>query len=451
MLELMGLNGLGPMGTWTTEQVLALAPDASSAKSGKELAAPRKWVSLGQSEQAAWGECQGSARLPYQVSIDLSEPAFKCTCPSHKFPCKHSLGLFLMLAGQPTALKSGAPPAWVADWLKGRASRAEKKAAKAEQAEQAPADPEAQQKRAAEREAKVTAGLQELDLWLRDLVRSGLAAAQTQPDNFWEAPARRMVDAQGRGVAGMIQEMSGIPASGEGWPERLLAAAGRVHLLREGYTRLPTLPPATQADVRTAIGWTQKQEALLAAGPHQHDTWLVLGQRVEQEDDLRVQRSWVWGHSTDRPALLLHFAHASQPLDASLVPGTCFEADLVFFPSAFPLRALIKQRQGSASAWDRMPGYPTITAAIQAYASALAANPWLERFPLALPAAVPVRRGEQWWLRDAEGRRLPITPHFERGWELLALSGGNPLGVFGEWNGESLRPLSMWAGRFLPL
>ena len=42
---------------------------------------------------------QGSAASPYQTGIDLSEPAFQCTCPSHKFPCKHGLGLFLLLAG----------------------------------------------------------------------------------------------------------------------------------------------------------------------------------------------------------------------------------------------------------------------------------------------------------------------------------------------------------------
>jgi uncharacterized Zn finger protein len=27
------------------------------------------------------------------VSVDLSGPAFRCTCPSRKFPCKHGLAL----------------------------------------------------------------------------------------------------------------------------------------------------------------------------------------------------------------------------------------------------------------------------------------------------------------------------------------------------------------------
>ena len=93
--------------SWTPDQVLSLAPDSSSAKSGRELSSPGKWVGFARSadESALWGECQGSGRLPYQTQIDLSggTPTFKCTCPSRKFPCKHGLGLFLMYAARPEA------------------------------------------------------------------------------------------------------------------------------------------------------------------------------------------------------------------------------------------------------------------------------------------------------------------------------------------------------------
>src|SRR5215475_1819758 len=72
-----------PRGTmnWTAEQILALAPDAASAKAGQGLAAARKWLKLGADEQPAWGLCQGSGKDPYQTQIDLTEPAFRCACP----------------------------------------------------------------------------------------------------------------------------------------------------------------------------------------------------------------------------------------------------------------------------------------------------------------------------------------------------------------------------------
>ena len=106
--------------TLNADQILALAPDAGSAKAGQSLANRRKWLALGRSDRAAWGECQGSAREPYRTQIDLAEPAFRCSCPSRKFPCKHGLGLFLLLASDPAAFDRGAPPAWVAEWLSRR-------------------------------------------------------------------------------------------------------------------------------------------------------------------------------------------------------------------------------------------------------------------------------------------------------------------------------------------
>src|SRR5262249_48905203 len=162
-----------------TEQILALAPDAASAKAGQGQASARKWESLGADDQVAWGLCQGSGKDPYQAQIDLTEPAFKCSCPSRKFPCTQTLGLFLLVAGQPAAFKEKQRPAWVDEWLASRAKRSEQRAekqAKDVTGERA-ADSGAQAKRAASREAKVAAGLRELELWLRDLARGGLASA----------------------------------------------------------------------------------------------------------------------------------------------------------------------------------------------------------------------------------------------------------------------------------
>ena len=50
---------LDPM-SWTIEQVLALATDASSAKSGKDLSAPGKWLTLGANDACVWATIQGS-------------------------------------------------------------------------------------------------------------------------------------------------------------------------------------------------------------------------------------------------------------------------------------------------------------------------------------------------------------------------------------------------------
>jgi len=63
-----------------------------------------------------------------------------------------------------------------------------------------------------------------------------------------------------------------------------------------------------------------------------------------------------------------------------------------------------------------------------------------------------VRRSEQWFARDMDGRLLSLKCESMCGWKLTALSGGYPITIFGEWNGRSLLPISAWAdGRHIEL
>lgn len=422
---------------WSAERILAFAPDASSAKAGQGLAHPRKWVRLGRNERALWGECQGSAAKPYQVQIDLSEPAFKCSCPSHKFPCKHALGLFLILGG-----KSGAdaPPAWVADWIASRDAKREKKKEKAEKGT-APVDPSAQAQRAAERHAKITAGMVDVSRWMTDLVRQGLAQAQSAGEAFWEQASARLVDAQAPGAARMVREMGALTHSGEGWQDRVLVQLGRLFLLTQAWSRLDRLPPDLQADARAMAGIPVREEELQQR-PVVSDTWCVVAQRTEDEDLLRTQRSWLLGQNCGRAALVLEFSYGGQPLGSQLSPGINFAGDLVFYPGSYPLRVAIRMHRGDAREVERLSGYAGVAEALAAYAAAVAANPWLHVFPMLLNAVRPVRR-DRLFLADAAGQMVPVTPRFAHGWAMSASGGGRPLAVFGEWDGRAFAPMSV--------
>lgn len=464
---------------WTTERVTALAPDPASAKNGKGLASLNKWNNLGKHQQIIWGECKGSGKDPYRTQVDLSEPAFRCSCPSRKFPCKHGLGLLFLMVGQPTALTGETPPDWVIDWIASRAKREEKQKQKINEPEK-PINLEAQAKRAKARLNKVEAGLQELQVWLRDLIRQGLTSVRTESYQFWEQPAARMVDAQAPNLARQLRDIPSIIASGTGWESRLLARLGKLHLLLEGFRRMESLPLSIQADIRSQIGWTQSQSELISdlvtdleddsslSQKLQQDHWLVVGQQVEVEERLRVSRTWLWGKQSHRYALFLQFAHGNQPFETNFLLGNYLEAELAFFESAYPLRAIIKARQnsqlltptnriGGASrrqslTLDYYPptedvgGYETIDLAIASYSSALVQNPWLERFPMTLQQVIPLHQEGKWFVRDRAAKLLSISSRFERSWALLALSGGHPVTIFGEWNGDNFYPLSIWIG-----
>jgi hypothetical protein len=321
--------------------------------------------------------------------------------------------------------------------LESRTQRAQQK----QQAQTKVVDTAAQARRAAKRQEKVEAGLAELERWLFDLVREGVASAQGKPRHFWEAPAARLVDAQAGGLAGWLRRMATLPYSGEGWQERLVEQLGLLELLLESYRRLESLPEAVQHDVRTLVGWSLTQDALLAeAGVS--DCWAVVGQQLEQEQRLLVQRTWLWGQRTNQAALLLHFAASGQPLERSLVPGTRLEAELVFYPGNYPLRALLKERHSPANELAALSGYASVVEALAAYSAALAYQPWLEEFPLVLQTVIPFRWNERWFLADDAGEALPLAPHFNQGWPLLAVSGGRPVSLFGLWDGGCLLPLS---------
>jgi len=429
---------------WTTEQVLALAPDPTSAKNGRGLATRSKWVSLGAQRSLVWGECQGSGKHPYQTQIDLTEPAFKCSCPSRKFPCKHGLGLFLLLTEQPHEFSATEPPRWVVEWEKSRSQRAEKQAEKQAKRQEKAVDPTAQAKRAAQRRQKVNAGVQELRRWLEDRVRQGFATMPQESYQMWDGIAARMIDAQAPGLARYLRELASVVHSGTGWCDRVLERCGRLYLLLEGFDRIDTLPPTVQADLRTQIGWSINQDEVLA-GEAKPDLWLVVGQQTQEEDRLKTRRTWLYGLTTSKFALLLDFAHGQQSFEQSLLPGSCLEAELVFYPSAYPLRALIKTRQEAVLLAKTPPG-SSVNEAIAHYSQAFTQSPWIERFPLLLQAVIPQHSGTSWSIQDWEGAVLSLSPRFEQNqaWQLLALSGGHPLSVFGEWDGTAFFPFSVW-------
>jgi hypothetical protein len=430
----------------SVEQIIALAPDASAAAAGRKTADAKNWKSAGRKDVALWGECQGS--VLYQVRIDLAQFAYGCTCPSRKLPCKHVLGLLLLAADASDNLRSTTAPEWLTAWLSKREARTKQRQEKAEQGIRAP-DAGAQARRAGKRQERIIDGLDRLELWLTDVIRGGLAGVERQPAAFWNDQASRLVDAQAPGLASRVRNLGEVAGSGPDWPGRMLNEMGRIALLIKAYRRLDQMPPPLQADLRQMIGWTLNHEEVAAQGETVFDRWQVLGQRIEDEERLRVQRNWLRGQSTRRLALVLQFSAARQPFEELIVPGTEFDADLIFWPSAFPQRARIAGRRSEQA---RIVAFTlpsdTIDAFLAIVAAALARQPWLESFPALLRQVVPVPHNDRpWHVRDNSGEWLPLVrPNH---WRLLAISGGRPVDLMAEWDGTALTPVGVLAeGRY---
>lgn len=434
---------------FTSEQAIALAPDNSSASAGRKLANTRHWKSLGRNAEALWGECQGSGKDPYQVRVDLATLSVKCSCPSRKFPCKHGLGLMLIFAAKASDLKEGEPPPWVADWLSKRHSREEKHTTDAtlspeETAAKEQAREKDKAKRAEKREKLVSDGIAHLNLWLDDMIRNGLAAIETQPESFWETQAARMTDAQAGVIAGRLRTMATIPGSASNWPDRLLGDLGRVALLTKAFARQDALDPLLREDMRHLVGWQHNTEDLETQGERVSDDWAFLGQWVDFQDRGQMQYTWLRGYSTGRTAMIAQFSIANKPFAELLMPGVSQRAELGFWPSASPLRAYPLTRQGDVrSLSGPLPGACAIEPFLASVAESLSRQPWQERFLAVLAQVTPHYDSATgvWRMRDADGAALPLISGDY--WLLLAVSGGRPVDLAGEWDGRALRPLGM--------
>ncbi|HEY9714414.1 MAG TPA: SWIM zinc finger family protein, partial [Chroococcales cyanobacterium] len=324
------------------EQILALAPDESSARSARDLANVARWSNLGFDEFMTWGEVKGSGATPYRTCISVLDNAFKCSCPSRKFPCKHGLGLYLLLSKEPHRFSGKQPPDWAAEWASAHAAKLAKKSDK-QTAKSAAPDPVAQAKRTSDRNAKVSAGLEDLNRWMEDLIRRGIATVHDEGYSYWDNQAKRMVDAQAPGVARMLRQCAGTASGAHGWQGRMLEELAQIKLLTEAYERIEELPEPVQADIRQMIGFNVSQEDVLSQTPVR-DKWVVVAQRVEEDERLRSQRVWMKGTNTGRYALVLSFAHGTAPLDTTFMAGYTVDADIVFYPGSYPTRALLKTK-----------------------------------------------------------------------------------------------------------
>ncbi len=297
----------------------------------------------------------------------------------------------------------------------------------------------------AQRRVRVSAGLAELDIWLADQVRTGLAQSDRSFGAF-DTMAARMVDAQAPGVAAILRQVPAAVITRSDWPQVVLDRYARLHLLVTAHRRIDELAPPLAASVRTHIGYPTRTDSVRAE-PAVRDQWMTLGVRVTEDERLYTRRTWLYGRRSGRWGLLIDHSFGS-PGFAVEAPalGTMAEADLHFYPAAAPLRALWGAAHGGTEPFTTVPRepWPGIEAGLDRYAGALAADPWLGSWPMLLADVVPVPGEHGWQLAESGGTALPLAT-VEPPWDLLGVSGGHPVTVTAEWTDSGLLPLSVLA------
>lgn len=433
------------MAALSLEKIEALAPDQASLAAARKLLKPSAWAGLTQDGSGlAWGECQGSGATPYRVVISETNGGYKCSCPSRKFPCKHSLALMWLRSEGKVNFDTAPAPDWVQDWLRRRRPTSDRSSDKDEDQEKPVApknialtreeestdDPKAEARAAAAhertrlaREEAISRGLDDLDQWLADQLDSGLAGFAPHAGKSFRVIAQRLVDAKAPGLAARIETLPprlyALPEAAR--PQTAIRELGQLHLLAEAYRKQDALSAELRADVRRAIGWAQNRESLLA------DTsvirisgkWRVAGTLSEvQPDRLRRMETWLWREDSAEPpefALLLDFVPVAGGASRSpYLVGERLSATLAFYPSPAPLRALVAETATPAQVCEDPLSLParTLIVALRMHEHALIAKPWLETWPLAFSNVRLRRSGERLFIasNENEPEALPLFP-----------------------------------------
>lgn len=449
----------------TIDKIESMAPDQGSLSAAAKIK-PSAWPLRAQSQAAnlAWGECQGSGSTPYRVSIALDDLAYKCTCPSRKFPCKHSLGLMLLFARAPEGFAEQPVPDWVSDWMarrrpasapradvasKPRVSLDEALAEKTDAQNDEKAKARAAQQRErlkAQREESILRGLDELDLWITDRINRGLAGFMNEAAQQCRMVAQRLVDAKAPGIATRIDslpsELFALPERVR--PDAIIDALGSLHLLADAYRRQDKLPEALRHDVRRLVGWTQERQALLEddAAPRATSTWSVIATYSEiQPDKLRRIETWLAGQKAGNAvyATLIDFVAVGTGAGGSpFMPGEAFSAELVYYPSAVPLRAVIANRIETDGTQDPPPKPAGLAQSLDAYDELRARQPWLGQWPIRFRNAAVQQFGSQGlWVVDGD-HGVPLHPRQQD--EALVLADVAISELTGLWDGRYFSP-----------
>jgi hypothetical protein len=434
---------------WTIEQVIAVAPTPARFTAAEGAASPTQWLGLGADHRAVWGRYRGSGREPYDTMVDHEHVAWRCSCPSRSLPCKHALALLAMwVRGHVPA--ATAPPS-VASWVDGHARRAAAShetgttpagaadAAAGGPAEPVGADDPARDRARDERIARLRHALVELDRWLDDRLRTGLADPALARFSTWDDLAARLVDARAGALANRVRRLAGVVGARPDWHEVVLAELGVLHLLAEAGQRLSDLPTPLADAVATACGWQVRQADVLAGVP-ETDTWLVAGRSDTREDRIEVRRTWLRGIDSRCWAMVLSFAAYRQSLDRSLPVGARLVADVHRYPG-LSLRALVGTVHDGPEGEHHAPPATTIEQACDMIGAALATEPWTDRLAATVLAAPTVTAG-RWVLADDTGSLtvVPTAPGIDT---MIAATAGTPLPITIEWTVDGIVPLTV--------
>jgi hypothetical protein len=260
------------------------APNAAAIKNARGVVLKRKLAGLFRSADGTllFGDCQGSGAENYCPSADFSDPAtpvYRCTCPSHQFPCKHSLAVLYAYAQGMKFIEKEVP----ADITEKRAKVQKRVEKKKEDADKPRQVNSSALKKKIQTQLE---GLNLLESLVKDLVRAGLGTLNAKSARQIEEQAKQLGNAYLPGAQNALHALTGLfyrseissedelkPSERERIYNTALDQLNRLHsLCKQGRKYLqnrledPELKPETDTDIAAWLGHAWQLRELKDAG-----------------------------------------------------------------------------------------------------------------------------------------------------------------------------------------
>lgn len=336
------------------------------------------------------------------------------------------MGLLLLYTAQVSFFTKANEPDWVTAWLSKREEAAEKKEQKAKN--ETPVNKEAQAKRQAVRHENILSGIDDLQIWLKDLLRNGLIHVPESAHSLFDSIARRMIDAQASGLALRLNAIQKINFFSENWKYQLTDQLGLIYLLAESYQNLDKQPEAWQNEIRTQIGYTQLKDEILSEEAIA-DKWMVLHKVSRKVNELNTETFWLYGKQSNRFAVYLNFITPGTVSELNLLPGSTYEGQVCFYKGIGTLRALFKTCELLEETFT-----PICCTHLQEasciYRKAFQQNPFTGNVPLLVENIKLAIQGKQVYIEDIHGEVMPVQISDSVKIDILSVTGGKPFSAF---------------------
>ena len=284
------------------------------------------------------------------------------------------------------------------------------------------------------------AGIKDLKLWLDDIVRVGLIIHQL-PDVELDTMSSRLVDSQLGGLARKLRLLKTLDRNEPAWPKITLAVLSRLYLVADYFHKWDMLNQVQKFTLLMHCGLHVRKEQLSTISGTR-DFWTVLGISHLQEENLVMRRVWIAGSRSKKIGLLLDFKHRTGNFTSFWEMNKTYAGELVYYPSSFPLRAILKDCSQVQSEEKQFPAYKSLDTFMNNYALAVSRDNWLSVFPAPLKDVYLDYVDGSFRLIDKQKKYLPVEMDDGGCWSLVGRSHCEPLQCMAEWDGSSLNILA---------